>query len=81
MTSWMKKLLKLDSVSMATSTKENVAAYTVCYMDITHQRREFVTYATDAYDARSQAVECIEDVMHNPNRIIYIIREKQPHNF
>ena len=68
-------------VSFYTSTQGTVAPYTVCYTDITHQRREFCTYAVDAIDAREQARELIDDVRANPNRIVYIVKEKQPHNF
>ncbi len=58
-----------------------LSSYTVCYQDNQQMRREFVTYAVDAYDARHQAIECIEEVQHNPNRILYIHKEKTPHTF
>ena len=56
-------------------------SYTVCYYDNAHNRREFCTYAIDCFDARAQAIECIEVVQENPNRIIYIHKELTPHNF
>lgn len=49
--------------------------YSVGYTDKLNNKREFCTYAYDAYHARISAIEMVQDIHTRPNSINYILEE------